>query len=258
MLDQLCLPSCTEHVSLANQRGPQGQVFAVSQLIFEGKTDAHRPNRDGVSDQVLFSHIESHWHAVSSLEDFMLFLDWRLNPAESEERKDWIFVLDLASIHRLEEFRTKVPNHIHDGLKRHRIASLAIWQYSRLGNPWWQMRPFESLAETIMTGQNITTAFDFSLKHLKRRGLSHGQSRRRSPFRADLTSRNQHGKMQVGSRMKISRCRWHRRRRSTMPVNSSSPTQTNPLPDRSMSKMSRPSSIWTKRRGGNTPHSEGD
>ena len=62
------------------------------------------------------------WQTVSSLEDFMLFLDSKLNPAESEERKDWIFVLDFS----------------------------------------------ESLAETIMTGQNIETAFGFSLKHLKK------------------------------------------------------------------------------------------
>ena len=61
--------------------------------------------------QVFFSHTENHWQTVSSLDDFMVFLDLKLNPAE--DRKDWIFVLDLASIHRAAEFRAKVPDHIH-------------------------------------------------------------------------------------------------------------------------------------------------
>ena len=60
---------------------------------------------------VLFSRTETDWQTVSSLEDFMVFLELKLNPAE--ERKDWIFVLDLASSHRAAEFRAKVPKHIH-------------------------------------------------------------------------------------------------------------------------------------------------
>ena len=40
----------------------------------------------------------------------MLFLDSKLHP--EEEHKDWIFVLDLASIHRAVELRTRVPDHI--------------------------------------------------------------------------------------------------------------------------------------------------
>ena len=85
------------HWTPSTRCAPNGYCStAVSQLIFEGKTDARRPNRDGVSDQVLFSHAESHWQTVSSLENFMLFLDSKLIPAESEERRDWIFVLDFA------------------------------------------------------------------------------------------------------------------------------------------------------------------
>ena len=94
------------------------------QLIFEGKTDARLPNRDDIPDQVsgdpfcasskhtvktpekfakppcsqvFISRKENHWQTVSSLEDFMVFLDLNLG----EARKDWIFVLDLASIHRV-------------------------------------------------------------------------------------------------------------------------------------------------------------
>ena len=55
---------------------------------------------------MFISHTENHWQTVSSPEDFMVFSDLKLNPGE--ERKDWIFVLDLASIHRAAEFRAKV------------------------------------------------------------------------------------------------------------------------------------------------------
>ena len=40
---------------------------------------------------------------------------------------------------------------------------------------------------------------------------------------------DRHGNMLVGRLMKISRSWWHMRRRSTTPVNSSSPTQTSPV-----------------------------
>ena len=102
----------------------------------------------------------------------MLFLDLELNRAE--ERKDWIFVLDLASIHRAAEFRAKVPDHIHivyipaQATSYCQPCDLAIFK------SWKSVvadAASESLAESIVTGQNNKTAFDFSLMHLKRRSI---------------------------------------------------------------------------------------
>ena len=62
-----------------------------SQLIIGGKTDSCRPNSDGVSGQVFFSHTESHWQTVFSFEACMLILDSK----------------------RGGVFKAKVPNHIH-------------------------------------------------------------------------------------------------------------------------------------------------
>ena len=118
------------------------------------ETDAWRPSQDGTSDQVsgdpfyasskhtvnlpkqffnppcswvFISHVENHWQTVSSLEDFMVFLDLKLNPAE--EGKDWIFVLELASIHRAAEFRARLLNTFTSCTSqpnRH-LASPATW-----------------------------------------------------------------------------------------------------------------------------------
>ena len=102
----------------------------------------------------------------------MVFLDFKLNPAE--ERKDWIFVLDLASIHRAAEFRAKVPNHIHivcipaQSTSYCQPCDLAIFK------SWKSVladAASESLAESVVTGQNIKTAFVFSLMYLKRRSV---------------------------------------------------------------------------------------
>ena len=65
-----------------------------------------------------------------------MFLDLKLNPGE--ERNNWIFVLDLASIHRARcEFRAKVPRHVHSRVHPGPIdiilASPATWPCSRLG-----------------------------------------------------------------------------------------------------------------------------
>ena len=128
-----------------------------------------------VSDQVLFSHTESHWQRVSSQEAFMLFLDSKLNPAEPEERKDWIFVLDLASIHRAEEFRAKVPNHIHIVYIPARATSYCQPCDLAIPKDWKSVvagAASESLAGTLVTGQNIKTALDFSLVHLKKRTVT--------------------------------------------------------------------------------------
>ena len=115
-------------------------------------------------------HTENHWQTVSSLEDFMVFLDLKLNPAEER-----IFVLDLASIYRAAEFRTKVPEHIHivyipaqsTSYSQHcDVATFKSWK-SVLAHA-----VSESLAESVVTGQNIKTTFDFSLMHLKRRSVA--------------------------------------------------------------------------------------
>ena len=113
--------------------------------------------------EVFISHTENHLQTVSSPEDFMVFLDLKLNPAE--ELKDWIFVLDLASTHRAAEFRAKVPNHIDivyipaQSTSYCQPCDLAIFK------TWKAVladAASESLAESIVTGQNIKTAFDFS------------------------------------------------------------------------------------------------
>ena len=102
----------------------------------------------------------------------MVILDLKLNPAE--ERKDWICVLDLASIHRAAEFRAKVPKHIHivyipaqstSDCKPCDVAMFKTWK-SVLADA-----ASESLAESVVDGQNIKTTFDFSLMHLKRRSV---------------------------------------------------------------------------------------
>ena len=102
----------------------------------------------------------------------MVFLDLKLNPAE--ERKDWMFVLDLASIHRAAEFRAKVPNHIHIVYIPAQSTSYCQPCDVAILKPWKSVladAAGESLAESVVTGQNIKTAFDFSLMHLKRRAV---------------------------------------------------------------------------------------
>ena len=104
--------------------------------------------------------------------DFMLFLDSMLNLAESEERGDWIFVFDFATIHRAEEFRAKVPNQIHIVYIPAQATSYCQPFDMAMFEAWKSVvadAANESLAETIMTGQNIKTAFGFSLKHLKKK-----------------------------------------------------------------------------------------
>ena len=119
---------------------------------------------------MLFSHTENHWQTVSSLEDFMVFLDLKLNPGE--ERKDWIFVLDLASIHRAAEFRAKVPKHIHIVYIPAQSTSYCQPCDVAMFRTWKSVLAAaanESFAESVVDGQNIKTTFDFSLMHLKRR-----------------------------------------------------------------------------------------
>ena len=141
------------------------------QLLFEGK-NGHvqaesrrhiRPVQRGSSLFVIQTHCET-----------------KLNPAE--EPKDWIFVLDLASTHRAAEFRAKVPNHIHivnipaKSTSYCQPCDLAIFK------TWKAVladAASESLAESIMTGQNIKTAFDFShaLEEKKRHVGRQGDAR---------------------------------------------------------------------------------
>ena len=114
---------------------------------------------------MFISHIENHWQTVSSLEDFMVFLDLKLNPAE--EGKDWIFVLELASIHRAAEFRARLLNTFTSCTSqpnRH-LASPATWPQSRLGNQCWQMLP-----ESVVSGQNISHAHEEKKRGVGRKG----------------------------------------------------------------------------------------
>ena len=62
----------------------------------------YEPSEIILQTSLVHHHTENHWQTVCSFEDFMVFLDLKLNPAE--ERKDWIFVLDLASNYRVAEF----------------------------------------------------------------------------------------------------------------------------------------------------------
>ena len=75
---------------------------------------------------------------VSSIEDFMLFLNSKLNLVESEERKDSPpLTVQRSSGPRSQTTFTSCASRP----ERHRIASLATWQYARLGNQCWQMLP---------------------------------------------------------------------------------------------------------------------
>ena len=90
------------------------------------------------------------------------------------ENKDWIFVLDLASMHRAAEFRAKVAKHIHivyipaqstSYCQPYDVAMFRTWKsvLTAAAN--------ESFTESVVDGQNIKTTFDFSLMHLNRRSV---------------------------------------------------------------------------------------
>ena len=109
---------------------------------------------------------------MSSLQDFRVFLDLKLNPGQ--ERKDWIFVLDLASSHRAAEFRAKVPKHIHIVYIPAQSTSCCQPCDVAMFRTWKSVLAAaanESFAESVVDGQNIKTTFDFSLVHLKRRSV---------------------------------------------------------------------------------------
>ena len=103
---------------------------------------------------------------MSSLEDFMVLLDFEAEP--------WIFVLDLASIHRAAEFRAKVPKHILIVYIPSQSTSYCQPCDVAMCRTWKSVLAAaanESFAESVVDGQNIKTTSDLSLMHLKRRSV---------------------------------------------------------------------------------------
>ena len=83
-------------------------------------------------------------------------------------------MLDLASIHRAAEFRAKVPEHIHIVYIPAQSTSYCQPCDVAIFKTWKSVladAASESLAESVVTVQNIKTAIDFTLMHLKRRSV---------------------------------------------------------------------------------------
>ena len=64
-----------------------------------------------VTADTLLSFTENKWQTQDSWMELLGWLDAKLNPAG--EGRDWILVLDLASVHKAEAAVKATPKHIH-------------------------------------------------------------------------------------------------------------------------------------------------
>ena len=125
----------------------------------------------------------------------------KLNPGE--KRKDWIFVLDLASTHRAAEFRAKVPKHIH--IVYIPAQSISYCQPCDVA----MFRTWKSVLAAAANELRERRGWPEHQDHI--RLLSHApeekkrvvRRKRRSTFRTEPTSGCWRGDMSVGNQMKI-------------------------------------------------------